>query len=98
MRSYTVTVAARSLVPAREERLLMPAPRPVATLREARAFLQRMRPTWLGSECLLPTESGFVGYVVDDEGVAALSIEFGRDGEEPIEHGREELEAMRSRR
>ncbi len=95
--SYSVTVTAKSLLPARAARLLVPDPREVSTIREARAWLSRMAGTWCAA--LLPTEAGFIGLVVDEDGKPARTIEYGVDPDvEPVEHDRDALAAMRGGR
>lgn len=72
----------------------MPEPRHVPTLRAARHWLSRSAGTWCGA--LLPTEDGFTGFVLDDDGSEALVLEYGRDPDlEPIEHDREGLRLMK---
>lgn len=93
MMRYSVTVLARSLVADRGGRLLVPEPRPVSTLRAARSWLDLNQLTWIGA--LLPTEASFVGLIVDDDGRPAASIEYPRDGSEPIDLDRDELREMR---
>jgi hypothetical protein len=93
MMRYSVTVLARSLVADRGGRLLVPEPRHVATLREARAWLDRMSLTWI--DALLPSESSVVGLIVDDDGRPACSVEYPRDGSAPIDLDRDELREMR---
>lgn len=90
---YSVVVAARSPVTGRPERLLVPAPRQVATLREARSWLDRMALTWLAA--LHPAEFSFIGLVVDDEGAPACSVEYPLDGSEPVDLDRDELRELR---
>jgi hypothetical protein len=94
---YAVTVHAHSMVAERAPRLLVPAPRRVATLKDARAWLYMMRGTWL--DALLPTEDGFSGSVLDEDGSEALTVEYGRDPDaEPIEHDRASLREMKAHR
>lgn len=73
----------------------MPEPRHVPTLRAARHWLSRSAGTWCGA--LLPTEDGFTGFVLDDDGSEALVLEYGRDPDlEPIEHDRSQLREMKA--
>lgn len=85
---YAVTIATSA------GRLLVPTPRPAATLRDARAWLSRMAATWC--DALQPVESGFTGLVLDDDGSAALTVDYGRDPDiPPVESDRDELHEMK---
>lgn len=96
---YAVTVFARSLLPTRGGRLLVPEPRRVATLRAARVWLDMMRPTWGSAPALLPSEEGFTGAVLDEDGSEALALDYLRDSNaDPIKHDREDLREMRAMR
>jgi len=91
---YSVTVAGRATEPGRCGRLLVPEPRAVASLREARRWMSRMAATWCAA--LLPSEEGFSGFVLDDDGTEALALEYGRDPDAlPVEHDRDDLEELK---
>jgi hypothetical protein len=76
-------------------RLLVPEPRRVATLRDARAWLSRTAATWIAA--LHPHEDGFTGSVLDEDGSPALAVEYGTDPDaDPIEHDRDELREMQT--
>lgn len=94
---YAVTVHAHSMIAARASRLLVPKPRHVPTLKAARSWLSMMRATW--TDALLPSEDGFSGSVLDEDGSEALTIEYGRDPDaEPVEHDRASLREMKAHR
>ncbi len=93
--TYLVSVAARSLVPAREWRSLVPEARPFATLKAARSWVAMMRSTWTDPDVLLATEDGVVAFVVDERIAPVMTIECGRDHDTPaIERDRDELHEM----
>jgi hypothetical protein len=93
---YSVSVATHTAFGSlTAPRLLVPEPRRVATLRDARAWLSRMAATWIGA--LLPHEDGFTGSVLDEDGSAALAVEYGTDPDaEPLEHDRAALREMKT--
>ena len=94
---YSVTVLARSLMPARGGRPLVPEPRGHATLAQARGWVWRNAATWCSA--LLPTEEGFSAFVLDEDGSEALTLEYGRDPDaQPVEHDRESLREMKAAR
>jgi hypothetical protein len=98
MSGYSVAVYVSYATGATRGRQLAPTPgdrRTEPTIRAIRAWLDLMRPTWLGA--LDVGEPGFIALVLDDEGEPARTFEYGRDPDaEPIEHGRASLRAMQT--
>ena len=92
--SYWTTVAVPCAPPSLVGRLLVPTPHAESTLRDVRSWMRRNAKTW--TDALLPGEPGFTGFVVDQDGEPALTVEYGLDADaEPVEHTRAELAAMR---
>lgn len=93
--TYLVSIAARSLVPAREWRPLVAEPRSFPTLKAARAWVSMNRQTWTDSAVLLPTEDAVVACVVDEAVEPVMTIECPRDPDTPaLERDRDELHDM----
>lgn len=94
---YSITVHTHSLALDLPARLLVPEPYRVRTLKAARAWLDMMAPTWRDPEVLRPTEGGFSGAVLDEDGSVALVREYGRDPDaETVEHDRAALREMKA--
>jgi hypothetical protein len=95
---YAVTVHAHvAFGTTTAPRLLVPEPYRVATLKDARAWLSRSAATWI--DALGANEDGFSGCVLDEDGSEALVCEYGRDpDQDPIEHDRAALRAMKTNR
>ncbi len=93
---YLVTVAIPAAPPALVGRVLVHQ-RPVATRREARAFVNRNADTW--RDAMEPGETHFTAWLVNDEDETVRAITFDRTlGAPGVELGRDTLRAMRAAR
>ena len=94
---YFVTVALPGAPPDLLGRLLVPAPRELPTLRDADAWSRRNADSWRDS--LLPNETYFTAWILDEEGVPARTLEFPSGlGAEPTTLDRKTLRRLRAGR
>lgn len=90
---YLLTVALPAAPPSLIGRLLVPEPREFPTVREADAWSRRNADSW--RDALLPGETYFTAWILDELRVPVRTLEFpSASGAEPVVLGRKALGEM----